>query len=1032
MEETDNTMKEESGYWRSLRELYDQKSVTELKADEFMSGVTDDFQLSELSSFSRRKFLALLSSSAAFAAAGCSTYRDKGEIVPYTKKPEEVTPGVANYYASTCAGCSQTCGILIKTREGRPIKIDGNPDHPVNQGKICSTGQASILNLYDPYRLRKPNHGSQSGKSGELSWKQIDSDVRNKLAQCSTSGKQIAIITNSILSPTTKKVLSDFTSKYPTSKVYSYEYFHDENRRRAWNACYGNRNLPIVEWDKANVIVALESDFLGTDGDSIETIRKYTDGRDIMKRNMFNRLYSIEGTMTLTGANADYRMRLHPDAQLEFILSLINELAARNAVHIDANITHIVAQNSLKSFIARHEISEKITNHLITDLIANKGKSIVHAGDGLPEMVHIAVNHLNEILGNTALYHSKQYRIEQSSLSTPDDFDSLLNAMKNNQVEVVIHFGSNPVYHLPKSFDYQNALKSVPLSISLAESENETGALCHYVLPVHHAFESWGDYQTRSGITSLQQPVIAPLYDSRQRESILLNWMSNDGVYQESMYHEYLLSRWEKEFYPTLNRKVDFKTFWYASLHDGVVTDKTNVGSTNTFNLSALSEIQGEKTSSDYAVALRENYFIGDGSYANNGWLQELPHPVSKIVWDNYAAISQKTAHELGVDNNDMIEISLPHGKQSFPVFIQPGQADKCISIEIGYGRWNAGPIGNSVGTDANMLLSKDGLLNTRIYTNGKVSKVAGHHDLVSTQEHHSLDDTFLKDLHLKRDIIQEGTVLQYKDDPEFLHHKKHELFNIAPGIEYKGVKWAMAIDLNKCIGCNACVAGCNVENNIPVVGKEQVQRGREMHWIRLDRYYSGSETEPGLSHQPMLCQHCDNAPCENVCPVVATNHSPDGLNQMVYNRCVGTKYCSNNCPYKVRRFNFFNFRDNLADAYYEKEPISLVHNPEVTVRSRGVMEKCTFCVQRIAEARQHAAEQGKELKGSDVKTACQDACPAQAIVFGDMNDSKSEITKYRNHDLGYHVLEETNARPNVTYIARLKNRNESDNKHES
>jgi molybdopterin-containing oxidoreductase family iron-sulfur binding subunit len=324
---------------------------------------------------------------------------------------------------------------------------------------------------------------------------------------------------------------------------------------------------------------------------------------------------------------------------------------------------------------------------------------------------------------------------------------------------------------------------------------------------------------------------------------------------------------------------------------------------------------------------------------------------------------------------------------------------------------------------DGGVLLTKASLTGARYFAGAKLSKASGRYELVTTQEHHSIDDTFLKDLHVKREIIREGTLLQYEKDPNFLHHEKKELFNIAKEVEYNGVKWAMSIDLNKCVGCNVCVAGCNVENNIPVVGKEQVQRGREMQWIRIDRYYAGTADSPSLSHQPMLCQHCDNAPCENVCPVVATNHSPDGLNQMVYNRCVGTKYCSNNCPYKVRRFNFFNWRDNLADGYYEQEPINLMHNPEVTVRSRGVMEKCTFCVQRIADARQHAAEQGRPLKGSDVKTACQEACPATAIVFGDMNDPKSDIALYRAHNLGYHVLEDTNARPNVTYIAKLRNR---------
>jgi molybdopterin-containing oxidoreductase family iron-sulfur binding subunit len=423
-----------------------------------------------------------------------------------------------------------------------------------------------------------------------------------------------------------------------------------------------------------------------------------------------------------------------------------------------------------------------------------------------------------------------------------------------------------------------------------------------------------------------------------------------------------------------------------------------------------------------FTLSLCQSHFIGDGRFANNGWLHELPDPITKIVWDNYAAMSPASATALGVQSGDHVEIVLPHGKAKAPVFVQAGQADNHLSIALGYGRTNAGPIGDGVGVSLGSLLSGSTMEGLRHLTGAVVARAEGRTELVSTQEHHSLDDALVAEAHLQRKIIREGTLEQYRDDPGFIHREKHELFSISKEVTYDGLKWAMSIDLNKCVGCNACVAACDVENNIPVVGKEQVARGREMQWIRIDRYYAGSADAPRLSHQPMLCQHCDNAPCENVCPVVATTHSPDGLNQMVYNRCVGTKYCSNNCPYKVRRFNFFDWRDHLADGYYEQEPASLVHNPEVTVRSRGVMEKCTFCVQRIMEARQHAAEQGRSLNGRDVTTACQQACPAQAIVFGDMNDPASEVSRHRTHELGYHVIDWVNARPNVTYIARLRN----------
>jgi molybdopterin-containing oxidoreductase family iron-sulfur binding subunit len=1024
MDESRNDLNgREPSYWRSLRELHDSGPVTDIKAHEFMSGVTDEFNLSDLSTMSRKQFLALLTASAAFAAAGCTNYRDKGEIVPYVKKPEESTPGVANLYASTCTGCAQSCGILIKTREGRPIKIDGNPDHPVNRGKICAKGQASILNLYDPNRLRKPARGSSIASLGDVSWKLADAEIRKHLEACTASGKTIALITHPISSPSAQKVLDDFVAKFPTTKVYVYDLVNDENRRRAWQRCYGTPEIPVIAWEKAEVILALESDFLGTEGSTIEQIRTFAGARDIMKSSAFNRLYCVEGAMSLTGANADYRIRLRPDFQAQFLGALINEIATpRGAANVDARLSLSAPAGTLKSFAEKNGLEPAILDRLAGDLLAKRGKSIVHAGNTLPESVHVAVNYLNELLGNTTLYDDGHADRSPGTLASAAELEALVRGMNAGTVGMVVHFGTNPAYHLPRGLGYNDALRKIPVSISMVESEDETAQWCTHVLPAHHAYESWGDFSTRTGITSLQQPVIAPLFDTRQKEAVLLTWMADDGLYKETVYHEFMLSRWEKEVFPTLKRKADFKSFWHSALHDGIVLHEAPASNPRRFDPAALNTPEPPAGSSGFVLALRENHYLGDGRFANNGWLQELPHPISKVVWDNYAAFSPSTAKDLGVEHGDLVEVSSPLGTLTIPAAVQPGLADRFITIELGYGRTNAGPIGSGVGADATVFLGPEGFANGRILRDVQVAKAAGKVDLVSTQEHHSLDDEFLKDLHIKREIIREGTVRQYEKDPEFIQHHRPELFSISKEVEYKGVKWAMAVDLNKCIGCNACVSGCNVENNVPVVGKEQVRKGREMQWIRIDRYYAGAPDSPSLSHQPMLCQHCDGAPCENVCPVVATSHSADGLNQMTYNRCVGTKYCSNNCPYKVRRFNFFDFRDHLADGYYGREPVSLVHNPEVTVRSRGVMEKCTFCVQRIMEARQHAAEQGRPLKGSDVKTACQDACPAQAIVFGDMNDPESDVSRYRKHNLGYHVLEEVNARPNVTYLARLRN----------
>ena len=594
---------------------------------------------------------------------------------------------------------------------------------------------------------------------------------------------------------------------------------------------------------------------------------------------------------------------------------------------------------------------------------------------------------------------------------------------------MMIHYDTNPEYHFSKDYNYSEALKQVGLIISMTESLNETSGVSNYVIPINHNFESWGDHQTRSDFYSLQQPVIAPLYDTRQKEAILLNWLSGDfNSYNDNIYHLYLKGNWETSVFPSLNLSTSFRNFWLGSLHDGVVILKENPAEKGQYQVDTFTSNNIIKPSSDFVVLLKNSNFIGDGRFANNGWLQELPHPISKIVWDNYAAVSPDTAKSLGLGENDNIEVTANGKTLILPAFIQPGTADNVIVIELGYGRTKAGVIGNEVGFNAIELISKDAKLTEWVYNDGKASKASGSYELVSTQEHYPIDDKKFKDIQFKRHIIQEGTYKQYKKDPDFIKRQDEEanLMGNFPSLnkehEYTGVKWAMAIDLNKCIGCSDCVAACNIENNIPVVGKEEVKRSREMHWIRIDRYYSGTPQNPKASFQPMLCQHCDFAPCENVCPVKATTHSTDGLNGMTYNRCVGTRYCSNNCPYKVRRFNYFHYRDDYKDSFYLSESFSLLHNPEVTVRSRGVMEKCTFCVQRIMNARQIATQEQKELKGSDVLTACQEACGADAIVFGDMNNNESVLQDYRHHNLSYYILEELKIKPNISYIAKLRN----------
>ena len=995
------------------------KEETRRQTDEFMSGAENPFNLKDLPLISRKKFLALISASAAFALTGCSNYRDRGEIVPYKKKPEGITPGISSYYASTCDGCKQLCGILVKTREGRPVKIDGNPDHPVNLGKICAKGQASILNLYDPYRLREPQYLDNEGVKKNLSWENADSEIFRYLNKCSKENREIAIITKSCYSPSSQKVISDFIKTFPTARVYSYEFFNESTRQEAWELCYGRKNQVIPSWENAKIVVLLEADILGTEGSTIEQIRKITEKRDTKNLNEFNRIYSVEGSLSITGAQADYRLRLRPDRQTEFAALLLSEILQHKG-NIPGEVRKLVPSISLSEFCNKNNLNKVVVNKLINDIIDNREECIVYAGTPLPLSAHILVNYINHILQTKVISDSTYQKVGGLELSRAADFDQLVERMKKNMVGAVIHFDANPVYHLPSIFEYQNALKNVQLRVSLTESEDETSSLCNYILPIHNALESWGDFQERLGIYSLRQPIVEPLYNSRQKESILLTWIYGPDRYKDTIFQEYLINRWKDEIYPVSRAGLDFKSFWLSALHDGVI----QIGESNKvkldFNIDALKTVRFDNQNSNISILLKENHFIGDGKFSNNGWLQEIPHPISKVVWDNYAALSDRTAKEYGIKNGDIIEVKNKYGSIKIRTLIQPGHADGCISIEIGYGRWNAGPIGSDVGTNINPLLPKEWLYTSSFINGATINRTEVKEEIISTQEHHSLDEQFVKDFHLKRKIIQEGTVADYQNNNDFLHKEKQHAPNITSKIIYSGVKWAMAIDLNKCTGCSACVASCNVENNIPVVGKDQVAKGREMQWIRIDRYYSGTDDDLKVSFQPILCQHCDNAPCENVCPVVATNHSPDGLNQMVYNRCVGTKYCSNNCPYKVRRFNFFDWRDYLADGYYEQDPISLLYNPEVTVRSRGVMEKCTFCVQRIKEAQNQAKNEQRAIRDGEVVPACVQTCPTDALIFGNLMDPASAVRRKIADPRAYQVLGYLNTKPAVIYLKKV------------
>lgn len=1020
-------------FWRGFNELNNTEEFEKSKNFEF----TDEIY--EEKGVSRRKFLALMSASAAVAIAGCANYRDKGEVVPYNKKSDYIVAGNPDFYASTCSGCPESCGILIKTREGRPIKIDGNPDHPVNKGKICSRGQAGIFNLYSPDRIKNPQMSDKNGNYTATSWNTVNEKIIAALKNSVQQKKTIALISNVIVSPTFSKIISDFKDKYPGTLHYTYETAGDENIINGYKKSYGLNPqgkefaVPSVDLNKAKVILCLEADILGTDSNRLEYVRMFSENREVILDKKINKLYAAEGSVSVTGMNADERLRIPSNLMEEFALCLISEILKKNVSSYTSNpaVTAIAGKFSLDTFTSKHNLNKYVVIKLVDDLIANQGAGYVFAGYMLPESAQITVNFLNEILGNNALmnYDSAHYHI--NDITPAEEFEKLKQNIQSGNVEVIIHIDSNPVYDFERDMEYPELLKKINTVVTLTEFPNETSDHSNFVLPLNHYLESWSDYRTRSDLYSLQQPAIAPLYKTRQKEEILLSWL-NENTSEKipaDFYLKYIKENWEKNIYTEFGYKSSFRNFWFNSLHDGIVKIKTSPGSKPLFNVNAFTDNAGKiRVANDLTLVLRRNHFLGDGRYSNNGWLQEIPHPVSKIVWDNYAAVSPATAKNLGIESNDVIEIRSGTRTMTIAAFVQPGVADNTLSVELGYGRTSAGKIGTKIGFNANQIINKTGLTKY-LYIDAKVIRTGEKYELVSTQEHYPIDQEKYKDIQFKRGIIREATFNDYLNNPDALKKEKKidginltEFPSVNQDHEYKGVKWAMAIDLNKCIGCADCISACNVENNIPVVGKDQVKANREMHWIRIDRYYSGTPDEPKANFMPMLCQHCDLAPCENVCPVAATTHSEDGINGMAYNRCVGTRYCANNCPYKVRRFNYFDFRDRFADGILYEEPVNQLSNPEVTVRSRGVMEKCTFCVQRVMAARQKATEEKRNLKGSDVTTACQDACPANAIAFGDMNDKDDFIQKYRKHTLAYNVLEDIKVRPNVTYTIKIRN----------
>lgn len=978
----------EKKYWKSLEELNNQP--TDDKADHIPHGRDLlDIMNEEIAgkTSSRRNFLKFCGFGFASAAILSSCENPVKKAIPYLNKPEEVTPGMANHYASTYFDGSEYSSILVKVRDGRPIKIEGNNLSPITKGRSSARVQASVLSLYDgKARLKGPSKGGEKS-----SWQAIDDEIKAKLKEISDAGQATVILTSDIISPSTLRIIDEFRAHYPGVRHVVYDPVSYSGMIKANKESYGRAVIPQYHFDKAAVVVSFMADFLGTWLNPSEFAAGYAATRDLTngeKKLSYHIQY--EAGVTISGSKADKRVRIKPSSVAGLLIGLYNNIAAHaGASTLPGGTTHDTFSN------------------LAARLWENRGKSLVICGTNDPDE-QIVVNAINNLLdneGNTITFANPLL----TRRAADADMESLVEDMNNGKAGGLILWNVNPAYdyHHPQAFT--EGLAKLKLSVSLNTSQDETLEHVAFSAPTHHYLESWGDAEPRTGCYSLAQPAMRPIYNTRQAQESLMRWMDNG-----ESYYNYLKDFWKNNIIK--GGENEWRTTQQKGVFKAEVSETEPAWNSDSLTVAAYT-LAESKEFQGYELHLYETIAMGSGRYANNPWLMELPDPVSRIVWDNYASVSPASAAELGLAEGSMLQIN----SIKVPVHIQPGQADRTISIGLGYGHTKFGKVADGIGVNVFPLVTvKKGC---RTFTGTFEPDVAaGTYKLASTQMHHTMEG---------RPIVRETTLegyLQKPDSGNELHAefeaKKATLYK---DTEYKGHRWAMAIDLNKCIGCSACVVSCQAENNVPVVGKEEVLKSRSMHWMRIDRYYNGDENNPELVFQPVMCQHCDNAPCENVCPVSATNHSSEGLNQMAYNRCVGTKYCINNCPYKVRRFNWFRYVTNEKFDYNMNSDLGrMVLNPDVTVRERGVVEKCSFCIQRIQEKKLLAKNENRPLADGEILPACAQACPSNAIVFGDVNDPNSEISKLFADPRNYHLLEELHTLPSVGYLTLVRNKPEA------
>ena len=977
-------------YWRSLDELADTPEFEELLHREYprYAAVLDG-------SMNRRQFLKVLGASLALAGiTACGVNAPVEKIVPYVSQPEQIVPGKPLYYASALTLGGYARGVLVENHMGRPTKIEGNPDHPASLGATDAFMQAAILSLYDPERSQVVT------LNGQIST--YDSFLRRLRAaideQRATKGAGLRILTETVTSPTLANQMKTLLATFPAAKWHQYEPATRDNTRAGARLAFGEYVETIYHFDRADVILSLDSDFLISEPGSLRYARDFAARRLVEPgQTQMNRLYVVESSPTITGAKSDHRLPLRAADIEGFARALANALGVQG-----------IAGGQLSA-----QVPPKWIPALAGDLRRHPGRSIVIVGESQPPIVHAIAHAINATLANAGQSVIYTDPVEANPTDQIGSLRDLVADLANGKVQALVMIGCNPAYNAPADLPLRDYLPKAVLRVHSGLYYDETAALCQWHIPQAHELEAWSDARAYDGTVTIVQPLIAPLYGGKSAHELLAVL----GDAPDTLGHDIVQNYWKSQ-----NPSADFDAFWRKALHDGIVPNSASKTRTQ-----ALMKGWGDKptaalaspatSQSSFEVTFRTDPTIHDGRFANNGWLQELPKPLTRLTWDNVVLVSPATAqslqleHELagegGATRVSMVELRYSGRTLRAPVWITPGQPDDSVTVFLGYGRTQAGKVGTGIGYNAY------GIRNSAApwFDRGvELRKLDEKYEVASVQQHNLMEG---------RGLVRSATLEDFAKNPEFA--KEGEPQNppsLFPRFKYEGNAWGMTIDLNTCIGCNACVVACQAENNIPVVGKDQVLKAREMHWIRIDTYYSGDAKNPETYFEPVPCMHCEDAPCELVCPVAATVHSSEGLNEMVYNRCVGTRYCSNNCPYKVRRFNFLQFSD------WNTESLKAMRNPDVTVRSRGVMEKCTYCVQRIDRARITAERENRPIRDGEIVTACAAACPAQAITFGNINDPNSRVAKQKASPRDYALLAELNTHPRTTYEAVVKNPN--------